>query len=117
MPALEVKTCWYTLSKEAARQNPEVLKNVYRLSRQRQHHFRKIARLHPTIGMVCDELLAPLDVVRRIATAPGAAEQWERARQLLADVVDRRERKGRACARHRETLAALYNVADGAQLQ
>ena len=72
------------------------------MNKQTRCHLRAIARLHPEIGNLCDQLEAPWNAVRRIAHAPGAAAQWERAEQVLGELVEKR----RATAPRRSRLEA-----------
>lgn len=75
--------------------------------------FRRLAKVHPTIGTVIDELRCPWGVARRIAHAP-TAEQWRRAEQELAAMVERRARRvSEARARYeRERLDELRTGAE-----
>ncbi|MDI1475376.1 hypothetical protein [Polyangium sp. y55x31] len=68
--------------------------------------FRRIAKLHPVIGRLIDELRAPLTVAKRIAHA-APAEQWRRAEQELAVMVERREGRGDAGRYERDLLEEL----------
>ncbi|WP_437276063.1 hypothetical protein WME90_33115 [Sorangium sp. So ce375] len=72
------------------------------MNKQTRCHLRAIARLHPELGNLCDQLEAPWNAVRRIAHAPGAAAQWERAEQVLGELVEKR----RATAPRRSRLEA-----------
>jgi len=88
----EVKTPWYSLACQVARTPNDVLKDVAHMKRAARCSFRKIAKLHPIIGRLLDELRVPLTMAKRIAHAP-PAEQWRRAEQELAGLVERRTRR------------------------
>jgi len=85
-----VITRWYAYACQVARTPDDILKNVLSMSKQTRCTMRALARVHPFVGQTIDELRAPLVVCRRIAHAPGAAEQWSRAEQELAQLVESR---------------------------
>lgn len=85
----EVETRWYEHAQKVARTPDETLREVSRMPRAARCSFRKIARLHPVIGSLIDELRCPLRLAKAIAHAP-TAEQWRRAEQYLAALVERR---------------------------
>ena len=70
---------WYELACGIVRAPRTVLEECIQLNRQTRCSLRAIARLHPEIGRLADDLEAPWNVIRQIAHAPGAAAQWERA--------------------------------------
>ncbi|WP_437904929.1 hypothetical protein WME95_42135 [Sorangium sp. So ce327] len=93
---------WYELACGVVRAPSHVLEECFQINKQTRCHLRAIARLHPEIGRLCDELEAPRNAVRKIAHAPGAAAQWERAAQVLGAIVEKR----RATAQRRSRLEA-----------
>ncbi|WP_437977232.1 hypothetical protein WMF11_09420 [Sorangium sp. So ce295] len=93
---------WYELACGVVRAPSHVLEECFQMNKQTRCHLRAIARLHPEIGNLCDQLEAPWNAVRRIAHAPGAAAQWERAEQVLGQLVEKR----RATAPRRSRLEA-----------
>lgn len=91
MPEVDQK--WYSYALAFSRAPAEVRKEV---SDQRRSWYARIARIHPQIGAKLDDLLAPLDVCRKIAYANGYAAQHARAVELLAELVEKRKPKLRA---------------------
>ncbi|MDI1444623.1 hypothetical protein [Polyangium sp. 6x1] len=106
MPLPDVKTRWFSVACKVARTPDELLREVLQLKRAARCSFRRIANVHPVIGRLIDELRAPLSVAKRIAHAP-PAEQWRRAEQELAALVERREGRGLAGLYERDLLAEL----------
>lgn len=88
----EVLTCWYRFAVAFTRAAPEVRVKV---SRQRRCWYNRIATLHPEIGAKLDQLQAPLEVLRRIAFASGAAKQRERAIEVISELIEKRDRDRR----------------------
>lgn len=81
---------WYERSCLVVRTPAPILESCSPLRKQARCSMRAIARLHPEVGRIVDELEAPWNLVRQIAHAPGAAAQWERAHVLLAELVEKR---------------------------
>lgn len=105
---------WYTLAiaiSRAPKGTLEALRDLtgHSLSPPQICSLRKLARVQPTVGNLIDELHAPWRVVRYIVHGSGPAEQFERARVALAELVERRKARQEAetTALQRALLEAL----------
>lgn len=87
-----VATRWYSYSLAYTRAVPAVRAAA---SRQQRCWYSRIALLHPELGTKLDYLLAPLVIVRAIAYAGGPAKQRECAVELIAQLVEKRDRDRR----------------------